>query len=195
MTEDDVNLIDPGFNIVAPLLAGKLDGATATTIFEQNEAERESGKKTRMYIYQDYGCGRYNFFLQANKNWVEDHKDTVRRFLRAFLKSLKVAMEDENETMKYWLERYPEFDADGEMEIWLDLEPSFIFGEQTEKGVGWIDVDNVQRWIELMSNEGILERQVSVNEVVTSDYLPEKPLVPSTVDEILSRQADIFVGE
>ena len=195
LTEDDLDLIDPGFNIVAPLLSGELDGATATTIFEQNEAERESGKPTRMYIYQDYGCGRYNFFLQANKDWVKDNEDTVRRFLRAFLKSLKVALEDEDETMKVWIERYPEFDKDGEMEIWLDLEPSFIFGEQAEKGLGWIDKGNVELWVDLMLNEGVLERRVSAEELVTNEYLPEEPLVPSTVDEILSRQEGIFAGE
>ena len=28
-----------------------------------------------------------------------------------------------------------------------------------------------------------------------ADYLPKEPFVPSTVNEILSRQADIFAGE
>jgi putative hydroxymethylpyrimidine transport system substrate-binding protein len=195
LTEDDVEIIDPGFNIVAPLLSGELDGATATTIFEQNEAERESGNPTRIYIYQDYGCGRYNFLLQANTNWVEDHEDTVRRFLKAFLKSLKEALEDENETMKYWIEKYPEFDADAEMEIWLDLEPSFIYGEQVEKGLGWTDGASMQQWMDLLLEEGVLEKPVSVEELYTNDYLPEEPLVPSTVDEILSRQAAIFAGD
>ena len=193
LTEKDIDLIDPGFNLVAPLISGQLDGATATTIFEQNEAERESGKKTNIFFYKNYGFGGYNFCIGTNANWLKENEDTARAFLRAFLKSFKMSLEaDDKEIMKYWMEAHPEFDAAGEMEIWLDLKPSLVSLLQKEKGLGFIDSENMKNWIQVMYDNKILERQLNVSEIFTNSYLPEIPLIPSTIDELIARQESIF---
>jgi ABC-type nitrate/sulfonate/bicarbonate transport system substrate-binding protein len=194
---DDVQVIDVGFNLVAPLVAGDLDGAHGTTIFEVPPAEEQSGKDVRVFFYHKYGNPPnppYSFWIISNKYWLEDpeHQDIAKRFLRAFLKSEAWALENPRETHQIWMEHYPEFDPDVEWTIWEQVMYSLVAEENREYGLGWVDKEGMQRWIDILAEGEVISEKFDVDEAVTDEYLPDEPIIPANIDELLEKQAEIL---
>jgi putative hydroxymethylpyrimidine transport system substrate-binding protein len=189
---DDVVILDPGFNVVPPLLAGQLDGTSANIMYEQADCKRQSGGACPIFLYEDYGCAAQGVVLVTNKYWLEDNEDLTRRFIRAMHNSIKFAVENTDESLRLWIERYPEFELDREQEMWAMVRTTFVRPDTKEHGLGWWNEENIQFWADSYYEGGYISKQLDAKDIVTNNYLPDEPIVPSNIDELLTAQDALF---
>lgn len=181
LSESDVEIVDPGFNLVPPLLSGKLTMVSGSANFEKVIAERESGEKINFFHYSDV-CPQPAIELVANKIWAEDNPQTVKSFNAATLKGLVWAMENPEQARDMFVKLYPDYDPDLELAMWNASLPVFCAPHTSEKGLGYSDPGQWQAWIDLMAEQELVSKSFDSSNLLTNDYLPDKPVTTSACE-------------
>ncbi len=172
LTEDDVEIVDTGFDLVPPFLIGRVSGATSTWGVEQWLAQNESRRRVVQFDYADVGP-QNNFNIMANTEWAEANPELCKAFVAGSLKGLKYAMENPEEARDIFIARYPEFDPMESLAWWQNFAIGFHASYTSDKGFGWSDESEWQALIDFFDEGGILDRKPTVDEVVTNEYLPD----------------------
>lgn len=193
LTRNDVKVIDPGFDVVPPLLAGEVSGISSSPLYEQADCKRQSGTECPIFLYTDYGCGAQSAIIITNREWLKTNEDLARRFLAALTSSLKWTLENEDKAMEHWYKRYPEFDKARELEQWKMVQTTFVMPYTKDMGLGAWNMENMDFWAKVFYEGDYIPKQVNAADYITSDYLPKDKLVPSNIDALLAAQ-DTLLG-
>lgn len=191
LTFDDVEMVDPGFNVVPPLMAGQVLGVSSSPLYEGADCARQLGEPCPFFFYEDYGCGSEGMVLVANRNWLENNRELAGRFMRAFHRGLKFALENEDKAMEYWLARYPEFDPERERDQWRVVQTTFVKDYTKEHGLGWWDAERFQWWVDAFYEAGYIPEKFEPGNHYTNEFISED-LVPDNIDSLLAAQHEIF---
>ena len=168
LTMDDVEIVNVGFNLIPPLLAGQIDAVIgAYWVHESFLIERE-GEDVNILRVEEWGVpDYYELVLVASDDMVEDNGDVVERVMRAIVRGYADAEEDYEAAIDVLMDAAPETDRELEergIELlapyWTD-EGTVPFGQQT-----------AERW------------------QVYADWLKENDLLADDVDP-----ADAFTNE
>ena len=197
LTEDDVDLVDPGMDFVQPLVTGDLDAATATPMFEQEQYTRLSeGKKSKIFFYADYGSPRFNFCMIANKEYAEKNPDIAKGWVKAMHRGLQWSLDNKTEALELWVKRFPEFEMEIEDTTWSIMEITWVIPDVTkDKGLGWNTGENWQAWADLLFESGQIPEKMDASRFWTNDYLPDDKYLPRDIDKYLAAQAAVRSGE
>ena len=165
-----VHVIDPGFDLVAPLLAGKFRAVAVTKFGELVQAEAQAGKLSYL-DFRDWGTPDYSFLaLISDQGFAKSHPATVRAFVRATLQGLAYAAAHPQEAVDLYVARHPELKKDLLLAQWKAALPSMAVA-----GVhpaGWQDPASWTALDQCLTKAGVLTKQVDAAGVMTNQYLP-----------------------
>ena len=173
LTDADLEIVDPGFDLLPPFLTGRVAGSTSTLFVEQWLAQNELGERVMQFNYSDYSI-QNNFNILANTDWAEANPELCKAFVKGSLRGLQYCMENPAEARDIFIARYPEFDPQESLAWTHAWFPMHHASYTKEKGFGWSDDAEWQAVIDFYDEVGVLERKPSVDEVVTNEYLPEE---------------------
>jgi ABC-type nitrate/sulfonate/bicarbonate transport system substrate-binding protein len=165
-----VNLADPGFNLVQPLLTGTYDAVAFTEFAELVEAEAAGGDLDYL-DFRDWGTPDYAFLnVVTSRDFAAKEPATVKSFLRATLKGLDYAIANPEEAAGIYSEAHPELGEDLLLAQWKAAVPSLtVAGE--DGPAGWQDVAVWQSLAQWMTEAGLLTKPADPAQVVDNGYL------------------------
>jgi putative hydroxymethylpyrimidine transport system substrate-binding protein len=167
-----VKVADPGFDLVAPLLAGKY-GSVAVTEFGELVQAEATGQQLDYLDFRDWGTPDYAFLnVLTQQGFAAEHPATVKAFVAATLEGLDWAVAHPNEAVAIYVARHPELKADLLLAQWKAAIPSMASGDGRASGLQ--DVAGWSRLNEWMVTTGQLKESADVAGAVSNDYLPAK---------------------
>jgi putative hydroxymethylpyrimidine transport system substrate-binding protein len=166
-----VKVADPGFDLVAPLLAGKYDSVAVTEFGELVQADA-AGQKLDYLDFRDWGTPDYAFLnVLTQQGFAAENPGTVKAFVAATAAGLDYAVANPDEAVAIYVKRHPELKADLLLAQWKAALPSMASGDGAtcrQDAESWRQLDD---W---MVRTGQLTKAVDVTGVVSNDYLPEQ---------------------
>ena len=166
-----VKVVDPGFDLVPPLLAGRYDSVAVTEFGELVQADQD-GQKLDYLDFRDWGTPDYAFLnVLTQKGFAEKDPGTVRSFVAATTDGLTWAIDHPDEAVALYVKRHPELDAALLLAQWKAAAPSMAAASGGHVA-GWQDVAT---WTELndwMVRTSLIKAPAEVSGVVSNDYLP-----------------------
>jgi putative hydroxymethylpyrimidine transport system substrate-binding protein len=166
-----VKVVDPGFDLVPPLLAGRYHSVAVTEFGELVQAD-QAGQKLDYLDFRDWGTPDYAFLnVVTQKEFAEKDPNTVRAFVAATTEGLSWAVTHPDEAVALYVKRHPELDARLLLAQWKAATPSMA-APGGGHVAGWQDVAT---WTELndwMVRTGLTKESVDVSGAVSDDYLP-----------------------
>jgi putative hydroxymethylpyrimidine transport system substrate-binding protein len=167
---DAVTVADPGFEIVAPLLAHKYDAVAVTQFGELVQAEAEAGPLDYL-DFRDWGTPDYAFLnVLTDKSMTAEHPETVRAFVAATLRGLTYAVEHPEDAVDLYVARHPELDKTLLLAQWKAAAPSLATAAAHQ--AGWQDEASWNDLAAWMLETGQVQTAVPLDGVVTNAYLP-----------------------
>ena len=165
-----VKVADPGFDLVAPLLAGKY-GSVAVTEFGELVQAEATGQQLDYLDFRDWGTPDYAFLnVLTQQGFAAEHPATVKAFVAATLEGLDWAVAHPDEAVAIYVARHPELKADLLLAQWKAAIPSMASGDGRASGLqdvaGW---GRLNAW---MVTTGQLKGSADVTGTVSNDYLP-----------------------
>ena len=73
---------------------------------------RETGKKLKVIAWSDYGFDGYGLSVFASEKMLAERPETVKKFMRAYLKATEMAIADPGEAAAALKAMVPEVDVD-----------------------------------------------------------------------------------
>ena len=165
-----VRVADPGFDLVAPLLAGKY-GSVAVTEFGELVQAEATGERLDYLDFRDWGTPDYAFLnVLTQRGFAAEHPATVRAFVAATLQGLDWAVAHPDEAVAIYVARHPELKAGLLLAQWKAAIPAMASGDGRASGL-----QDVARWGHLnewMVTSGQLKESADVTGTVSNDFLP-----------------------
>ena len=107
-----VNIVDPGFELVAPLLKGTV-AAAAFTEFGELVAAEAQGQKLTYLDFRDWGTPDFAFLnIITTQEFAKANPNTTRAFVQATLEGLAYAAAHPEEAVALYVKAHPELDRD-----------------------------------------------------------------------------------
>jgi putative hydroxymethylpyrimidine transport system substrate-binding protein len=168
--EGDVKVVDPGYELVAPLLAKKFDAVAVTQFAELVQAEQEAGPLSYL-DFRDWGTPDYAFLdVVTSSSMATDQPKTVEAFVTATLRGLQWAAAHPEEAVAIYTARHPELKKDLLLAQWKAAVPSLATAGRHP--AGWQDVTSWQALSVWMHDSGQLTKDVPVDGVVSQQFVP-----------------------
>ena len=182
MTKDDVKIVDPGFNLVPPLVNGKLDMVTASSNYEGVIAKESSGKDLKIFQFSDV-CPNTTIHMVTSKQTEAEDPEFVKTFEKAALDSLAWAMANPEEAHAIYAKRFPELDEKVDLAQWKASVPTFCAEYSEEHGLGYSDPEQWTELIELTKDQGAIDETFPLEDLVTNDHVPDPPMTEPCAGE------------
>jgi putative hydroxymethylpyrimidine transport system substrate-binding protein len=170
LTMDDVEIVNVGFTLIPPLLAGQVDAVIgAYWVHESFLVERE-GEEVSVLRVEEWGVpDYYELVLVASDETVEDNPELVEGMLRAISRGYADAESDHDAALDALLAAAPDTDRALEERgivllapYWTD-EGSVPFGQQTAER--W---ESYASWLK---DNGMLDESVDPAEAFTNEFV------------------------
>jgi ABC-type nitrate/sulfonate/bicarbonate transport system substrate-binding protein len=167
-----VHVVDPGFDLVAPLLAGKFRAVAVTEFGELVQAEAQVGRLSYL-DFRDWGTPDYSFLAMiSDQGFAESHPATVRAFVRATLQGLAYAAAHPQEAVDLYTARHPELKKALLLAQWKAALPSLAVAGA--HAAGWQDPASWTALDQWLTKSGVLTKQIDAAGVMTNQYLPAR---------------------
>jgi putative hydroxymethylpyrimidine transport system substrate-binding protein len=176
MTTDDVKIVDPGFNLVPPLLAGKFAGVNGSHYEAAIALAKQPDKPIRILSFAPDSCPYDPIQILTTDKMIREHPETVRAFMRGIADSLAWSMDNTREAAAIWAERYPDLDPRSDLAQWQASAPTFCGPESETKGLLYSDPDQYRQLIQLAADARAIDAPYPVEELMTNDFLPDPPV-------------------
>lgn len=174
MSSIQVQNIDPGLREV--LLAQKKVDAIPGQIFNsllELKAKGVPASDISYFMYKDYGLELYANSVAASRQFLKEHPDAVRGFIRATIKGLKDMAHDPELAVNAAVAYEPLLNPDIERErLRVAMECCILTETVRKKGFGDVDQDRLRKIIATITDAYQLPRKPALEEVFTPDYLP-----------------------
>ena len=167
-----VKVADPGYALVAPLLAGRYDAVAVTEFGELVEADA-AGQKLDYLDFRDWGTPDYAFLnVITTQSFAVEDPGTVRAFVAATTEGLDWAVAHPDEAVALYVKRHPELKSDLLLAQWKAAVPSMA--ATGDHAAGWQDTAAWSALNDWMVKSGQIKAPVDVGPVVSDSYLPAK---------------------
>ena len=173
LTEDDVEVVDPGYGGMQLLVDGKVDavwGFSTTDPPIVNPMLESIGKPPMDFLaYRDHGLPNYyHFVLGANEDWLKENPVTACRFLRATKKGISTFTGDPEASLEEMVAQSDLFTLENQWDIFKNTKNEW-FGANGE-----VFVQDVAVWQETQAwalKYGLIEKKIDPDIYFTNDYL------------------------
>jgi len=172
LSEDDVTIVVTGLLNFAPLIQGRVD-ATAATDTGLALARRRGLPDVHVIDVADYLNYSSDLFV-VRESIYQEHKDTLRRFLAAYRRSVEWMMAEPERAAELAVRRAIDGqDPDLNTEIITLRNLSSVSELTQQRGLGTLDVESLQAAADAYFKLGLISRQLTISEVVATDLLPD----------------------
>ncbi len=166
---DAVTIADPGFSLVAPLLAGKYDAVAVTEFGELVEADAQ-GEQLDYLDFRDWGTPDFAFLnVITDRGFAAQNPGTARAFVTATMAGLEYAAANPEAAVDIYVARHPELKKELLLAQWKAALPSMATAGS--RPAGWQDAaawDALGTW---MVKTGLLKQAVDARGAVDDSYL------------------------
>jgi NitT/TauT family transport system substrate-binding protein len=166
--------IDPSLREV--LLVQKKVDAIPGQIFNsllELKAKGVPASDISYFMYKDYGLELYANSVAASRQFLKEHPDAVKGFIRATIKGLKDMAADPEQAVKAAIAFEPLLNPDIERDrLRVALECCILTETVRKKGFGDVDPERLRKIIGQITDAYQLPRKPALEEVFTPDYLP-----------------------
>ncbi len=173
LSEKDVTIVVTGLLNFAPLMQGQVDATAATDTGLLVARARGVGDVNVMEVRNSLNVSSDIFVVREET--YQQKKDVLRRFLAAYRDSAQWMINNPQEAAALAVKR----DINGQNEA-VNLEviklrnASSVSPLTQQKGLGAIDVDMLQKGADAWKKIGLVQRDLKMKDVVSSDLLPAK---------------------
>ena len=109
------------------------------SIFPDHIICLEDGKKLKMLPWGEYGFDGYGYSLFASDKLIAEKPDVVKRFTKAYLKTIELALKDKADVAKTMKEIFPEMDVALVLQQFETIVPLIENSISKAEGIGTID--------------------------------------------------------
>ena len=168
----DLSFVKQAFTM-DQFLAGDLDAASAMT-YNEYHVVLESGvpaSDLNVIDMNDEGVAMLEDNLFANKEWLEDNKETAAKFLRASIKGWKEAIENPEEAVDIIMAESEEGSSTREHQLTMMEEVAKLVlpeGFNTEE-LGKTDPKMFQQTADIAHQFGVIKEKANVDEAFTNE--------------------------
>jgi NitT/TauT family transport system substrate-binding protein len=171
LTESDVTLVVTGLLNFAPLIQGQVDATAATDTGLLVGRQRGLGDVNVMEVKNHLNLSSDLFVVREET--YQRRKDVLRRFLQAYKDSMTWMMRSPEEAAQLAVKRA----IDGQhlamnLEIIKLRNASSVSSTTQTKGLGAFDLVSLQKGAQAYKALGLIQRDLSVQDVVSQDLLP-----------------------
>ncbi|QEW23468.1 Putative thiamine biosynthesis protein (plasmid) [Paracoccaceae bacterium] len=161
---DDVEMVNVNFQLVASLLADRVDAVIGGyRNFEATEI-RQQGYEPKMFLIEEHGVPMYDeLIVLARKG--EENSEMVKSFVAALKEGTAYLLEHPDETWEQFRVDYPDLDNELNKVAWKDTLPMFA----TDPGK--LDTDRYQAYGDFLKEHDLISPDVEIFDyaVDTSD--------------------------
>lgn len=172
LSESDVELINVGFD-PRVLTEGQID---VYPVFKSNEPNtlRNLGFDLVMWDAADHGIPTLGLAYVATEKMVEEDPETLAAFMRAVVRGIEFAAENEEAALDAVMEHVG-VDSDREHQRFiLETELADATSEVTEEGgIGYQTIEQWQELADLLAAYDVLPEDFDASTAFTVDLLPE----------------------
>lgn len=124
-------------------------------------------------LFADYGVNILGSSVIVRKDYLAEHEDAVRGFLRAYFKGHDDVLADPDEALKYFMQYRPDADPEGIAEEIKVMEKYRHTARTADKPFGYVDPEDLKQTIALLEKySGMPTGVVKPETVYTDKYLP-----------------------
>jgi len=170
---DDVKVVDPGFNLVPPLLAGKFAGVNGSHYEAAIALAKQPDQPIRILSFAPDSCPYDPIQIVTTQKMIDERPETVRAMLRGIGESLAWSMENPREAAAIWAEAYPDLDPRSDLAQWEASGPTFCGPYSEREGLLYSDPDQYRQLIQLAKDADTIDEVYPVEDLMTNEFLPE----------------------
>jgi ABC-type nitrate/sulfonate/bicarbonate transport system substrate-binding protein len=185
VSEKSIKLVNPGYNLVASLLQGKVDMVVGSVNYESQIVKAITGKEGKVYEFAEDGlCPSYSIQLITSQKMIEQHPETVRKFVKAEVEGTSFAIRHPEEANSEFVKRFPDQDSKQTLPQAIATAPTYCASYSEAHGVGYSDPTYWQELIDMTaSNPEVLKKSYPQSELVTNEFLPKPALTEACAGE------------
>jgi ABC-type nitrate/sulfonate/bicarbonate transport system substrate-binding protein len=190
IAESSVKLVNPGYNLVASLLQGKVDMVDGSVNYESQIVKAITGKEGHVFQFNEENvCPPYSIQLVTSKSEIEQHPETVRKFVKAELEGVEFATRHPKEANDEFLKRFPDQDPKQTLPQAIATAPTYCASYSEKQGIGYSDPKYWEELIAMTASEpSVLKKTFPQSELVTNEYLPKPALTEACSGEFYKKQ-------
>lgn len=123
-----------------------------------------------LLLPKDYGFPSVGTTMVANTNYIKENRDVMIRFLKATMKGQEWFIEHPAATIQMAIQYGGTATSKAQHEFIYNISAPDM---KHPKGVGWIDTDQWQKNIDLLSSLGLLKTKPKVTDLVDTSLIQE----------------------
>jgi NitT/TauT family transport system substrate-binding protein len=174
LDKDKITIVGmPGDAKLAALLTGQVDVISGDNFFYVPQIKAK-GKEGLAVQYADHGVNLLGTGYIANRKFLQEKPDVVRRFVAASLKGLDYTFKNLDESMGIFLKATQSTEM---QEVYKDImtvwRTSFHTKSTEGKPIGWQSEKDWESSLEILEKFGGLTGRKPAGEYFTNDFLPK----------------------
>jgi len=182
LTAKDIKIVNPGANLITPLLQGKLAGVNGSQ-YEQAIIKIAANKESRVIRFSDV-CPETSIQILTTDKMIKDHPDTVKAMMTALTDSMAWAMANPTEAEAIYAKKYPEQDRKSNLAQWQASIPTFCSKYSETKGLFYADPEQYQQLIDLTKEAGAIKASYDVNTLVDNSFITNPPNTTACANDL-----------
>ncbi|MEQ1659371.1 MAG: ABC transporter substrate-binding protein [Hylemonella sp.] len=173
LSEKDVTIVVTGLLNFAPLMQGQVDATAATDTGLLVARARGVGEVNVMEVRNSLNVSSDIFVVREET--YQQKKDVLKRFLAAYRDSAQWMINNPQEAAALAVKRAINGQNEAvNLEVIKLRNASSVSPLTLQKGLGAIDVDMLQKGADAWKKIGLIQRELKMKDVVSSDLLPGK---------------------
>lgn len=162
-------------NSMVPFIEGRVDMATITVFNEGLVLKRRGVTPATVFNPAAMGVNLPNEVIIVNEAAAKANPELVQGFLNASLKGWKYALENNEEAVDILIEAAPSADRTEQLEQMEQLTGLILYGEGKERGVGYLDMAQIEFANEFLVDNGVLETPVDIDKALNTTFWEDVP--------------------
>jgi putative hydroxymethylpyrimidine transport system substrate-binding protein len=174
LSEDDVERVDVGLNLLSPLIAGKVDAALGLFWNVEGVELRQRGDDPSVVPVDELGIPTYDeLVLVAAGERVADDPEAIRLFLAALERGTRAAAENPADATRALLDANRDLDPRLTRSQVAETLPVLLPRDEGEP-YGFMDPERWREFAGFMVDEGLIGSLPVTDDVLTNGLLPGK---------------------
>jgi len=133
-------------------------------------------ENVKYMMFADWGVDVYSNALVAREEYIKDHPDLIRRFVRASLRGWEFTLKNPEEAIEIMAKHRPEIDKSlllANLKLIIDL---FRTNRYKQNGIGWVDDKKMAESIKIISQYRDLKVEMKPSDLYSNEFLTKIPL-------------------
>ncbi|MGB6008527.1 ABC transporter substrate-binding protein [Castellaniella sp.] len=158
------------------VMTGRADMLLGYVMDQAIKLQDATGRKVYPIRFADSGVNQISSGIIVNKDWLAEHQDLARRFMRASTRAVEAAVKDPEAAVNAMLEAKPKAGVNETLLIGLKRSIELYHTKETQGQPPFrVATDNVDKSLDLLVEYGGIDaaHRGKASDYVTLDYLPK----------------------